>query len=811
MQKEQKTGMSPTCTPDKLFCYGAIYLYLRMVLFKNLTIMKNRLLPMLALAAVCLWTENSANAQVITEFTPTKKGDKQIVFQRKNKPDSKLYDMQRNGNYTTYFPKRAQRPLLANSEEGVDVKFDLKFDEENYSLSMINIYNTKGEALIRWYSDVEENILNVPADVYDICCVLFPNRSFDNVTPESIWLFKEKVNISKDTIITFDAAEATNVINIEQYNKSGELYKPVSIDLNTGNILDPGNVSSIYCWSSIFPKDYCYDGLLYTYSGSQDLLWGGFDDYQFNIKTNEVSDRITFTFTRVVIDKENNIFVNKYVQEGCNNSITLKNNPDNYVCYTEKFIPTLAGKETGSYGMPGLDLTILCNDKEQDGIYFYPGKSSGESKNDVSLYIDAVKTSETGHSYDVMAAPMFGDELNMSVMEYPMEDGTVIRDTTYSYSCITGLPIYTDGKNTEYVRTPNYSFRKPINGEDAIMYPGHEAFSFTNENKGMLYGASAPFCNFEMTSFFSENLNATMFYYNPLYIGQMGEQRGTDLNYTQTTVKFNNNEVYDGDYYGVREFTYNWATSSHEKGVFDLTFTNSNIEVDGLAGKNVTHIIYDEQKEDAMAPVLQMLQFRSTDDVVTNSFENPKDGILQFAGGDFVYNEIPGTDINWYDCKEQAVAVAYSPYGQDSWTELAVDEIPELYRMPGFGYFYRGSLESVNRESSNGWYDLKITLTDASGNMQEQTISPAFRIGNVTGVSETLQSTMSLRHVGRQLYVDGVDSAGVSVYTADGMCVVKAADAVTRPVSLGNVAPGMYVVRATAADGRQIVRKITVH
>ena len=157
--------MSPTCTPDKLFRYSTIYLYLRMVLFKNLTIMKNRLLPMLALAAVCLWTENSANAQVITEFTPTKKGDKQIVFQRKNKPDSNLYDMQRNGNYTTYFPKRTQRPLLANSEEGVDVKFELKFDEENYFLSMINIYNTKGEKLIRWYSDVEENILNVPISI----------------------------------------------------------------------------------------------------------------------------------------------------------------------------------------------------------------------------------------------------------------------------------------------------------------------------------------------------------------------------------------------------------------------------------------------------------------------------------------------------------------------------------------------------------------------------------------------------------------------------------------------------------------------
>lgn len=280
-----------------------------------------------------------------------------------------------------------------------------------------------------------------------------------------------------------------------------------------------------------------------------------------------------------------------------------------------------------------------------------------------------------------------------------------------------------------------------------------------------------------------------MFNYYPIYFGQLGEQRETDKNYTQTIVKFNNNEVYDGDYYGVSDFTYNWATSFHEKGVFDLTFTNSNIEVEGLAGKNVTHIIYDEQKEDAMAPVLQMLQFRSTDDVVTNCFENPKDGILQFAGGDFVYNEIPGTNINWYDCKEQTVAVAYSPYGQDNWTELAVDEIPELYRMPGFGYFYRGSLESVNRESSNGWYDLKVTLTDASGNMQEQTISPAFRIANTTGVSETLQGTMNLRHEGGQIYVTGTEKAGLTVYSVDGTCVMKVADAVSRPVSVSDIKP----------------------
>ena len=56
-------------------------------------------------------------------------------------------------------------------------------------------------------------------------------------------------------------------------------------------------------------------------------------------------------------------------------------------------------------------------------------------------------------------------------------------------------------------------------------------------------------------------------------------------------------------------------------------------------------------------------------------------------------------------------------------------EDPDLFFMPGFGYFYRGSLADVEANSANGWYDLRITVSDAAGNYLTQTLSPAFAIG----------------------------------------------------------------------------------
>lgn len=458
---------------------------------------------------------------------------------------------------------------------------------------------------------------------------------------------------------------------------------------------------------------------------------------------------------------------------------------------------------------PGSVSTDLFNEVQVGGWSVIGANYNLAEDESVKIYINALKNMDSDNRFNIMVYSRYSDY--EEEVTYDWGEGGI--HTLTNYYVNNGLPVFVSNEGIEYINKGhdiygNYSFQIPEEDGDVLEYPGHPAFSYTDKQKAGIYGNSSPINAFMAQNYFNDYSSWKYSYLSPCYIGRLGEIRMSDYKALQISLKYNGNEVLN-NYNQLDSLMIAWAEEKHPYGEIDLTLTNENVDVDGIPGYNLTRIIYDQRKEDWTAPTLQMLHFKNIDGMITDRFEVQQDGILEFCGGDFnFHNE---NNRAYFDCKEQTVAVAYSPYGQDSWTELAVDEIPELYRMPGFGYFYRGSLESVNRESSNGWYDLKITLTDASGNMQEQTISPAFRIGNVTGVSETLQSTMSLRHVGRQLYVDGVDSAGVSVYTADGMCVVKAADAVTRPVSLGNVAPGMYVVRATAADGRQIVRKITVH
>ena len=150
-----------------------------------------------------------------------------------------------------------------------------------------------------------------------------------------------------------------------------------------------------------------------------------------------------------------------------------------------------------------------------------------------------------------------------------------------------------------------------------------------------------------------------------------------------------------------------------------------------------------------------MLLFKDREGNIIDRFETAEEGTLEFAGGDFNF-KVEGRKY-WFDCKEQTVEVYYSPYFADQWLPLEVNEVPSEFFMPAFGYFYRGSLQSVTNGSQTGWYDLMIKLTDASGNWQQQMISPAFRIGSgsPTGI-ETVNSS---------------DATEVARFTVDGRAI----------------------------------------
>ena len=63
--------------------------------------------------------------------------------------------------------------------------------------------------------------------------------------------------------------------------------------------------------------------------------------------------------------------------------------------------------------------------------------------------------------------------------------------------------------------------------------------------------------------------------------------------------------------------------------------------------------------------------------------------------------------------------------------------------MPYFGHFWKSSLKDVEGKSENGWFKLRVTLTDAAGNSQEQTMWPAFYIKDSLGVESAIANDAS--------------------------------------------------------------------
>src|SRR5690606_33413535 len=150
------------------------------------------------------------------------------------------------------------------------------------------------------------------------------------------------------------------------------------------------------------------------------------------------------------------------------------------------------------------------------------------------------------------------------------------------------------------------------------------------------------------------------------YVGRYGEVRESDFFATTAEVKQNGTVVFSGNY--IDDGFLNYIVP--ETGNFEITFTNTNIEVDGLAGKNITKLFFDKANEDSAPPTLQHLQFRNTDDHVTDRFTSASEGTVRLAAGDFQYIMIDEWSGYYEYNAGNEIEFFYSPYNQNNWTEL---------------------------------------------------------------------------------------------------------------------------------------------
>ena len=125
--------------------------------------------------------------------------------------------------------------------------------------------------------------------------------------------------------------------------------------------------------------------------------------------------------------------------------------------------------------------------------------------------------------------------------------------------------------------------------------------------------------------------------------------------------------------------------------------------------------------------------------------------------------------------------------------------------MPAFGHFYEADLSNVTAEDDDMWFDVRLEMTDAAGNYQKQLISPAFFVSNVTSIDNATIAATAFSSTGKKVGLTNGVKADITVYSIDGRTLQHVYD---NEIDFATMAPGLYVVTATTADGRVASAKV---
>ena len=628
-----------------------------------------------------------------------------------------------------YFHKNDKAAVKPKA--GYNVTFLLSYDQ---SAMFPNGYVTiKGDKFsgdvdmnMDWTTGQYKLVYQLPAGTYDFIAsgmIMQGGMAFN---------IKEMVEVNQDMTVTFDFAESNIKYNLKSYKPNGEETKLGTREIVDGQmIIKSGNVNS---YNDIFMPYLKGVGVVGGISSWNTLEVDGKNPSETLI-INKLSDRYKLLAERMFADDDYSYII-KYETDDMNTTL-LENDPTKYVLYEEDF--TSIGTDNNNLCQGFYTIEMIDNISTGNGI-------NGEASVPIAtpstkVYVNAPrKTGNETEKFDILVQPVFRDNVYETQyskwIDYDFYNNPIeMVDTILIYRTVIGVPVLINNDGSkEYVNAGhdaggNYMFHVPEGGGDIVEYPGHPQFSYTKQDKALNLGSSCPIASVMLQNSTGYYAPGKYSYIAPCFIGRYGEIVG---GYFKTDIRYNDELITDS-YMNKDEDMYNFAMQNKPDGVITAHFETTNAVVDGLQGKNTTDVYYDQRKQDWTAPTLQMLRFVDTDGKIIDRFETADAGTLEFAGGDFNYNKTKAA--SWFDCKEQTVEVSYAPYNSGKWETLDVTEVPDNFCMPGFGYFYRAPLQAV---ADQGWFDLKIKLTDQSGNWQEQTVSPAFRIGNapsgITGV-----------------------------------------------------------------------------
>lgn len=202
----------------------------------------------------------------------------------------------------------------------------------------------------------------------------------------------------------------------------------------------------------------------------------------------------------------------------------------------------------------------------------------------------------------------------------------------------------------------------------------------------------------------------------------------------KVSVKINDNEI------TTERAEYPYDIDWDQQGNWEVNYSTDNILIDGqMPGATSAIMKWNSKSYDATLPSLTALtvidgQTREVKDRFKSVDDSP---YLMFYGADIKANPYSQEETPMFNFAELSnVMVEYATMGDDEFTTLEVEAKPEYNHLEGYGYCYEVDLSAISRSSENGWYDVRISIEDANGSSQVQTISPCFYIADTTGVEK---------------------------------------------------------------------------
>jgi hypothetical protein len=705
---------------------------------------------------------------------------------------------------------KATAPKPARIEQTThQVNFVLDFDAETQDAYGIVLVNQDGMLTNRNIGlrnlQYGSNNASVPEGTYDVVTIFTEYQNKGTAAQEihhDLFVIHEQVTIDQDMQLDFSAAEAKNHIHIQMLNNGGE---PVVCPTYSRSedwqmtMIEPGNTLYANYLKKVFCKDYgevISGDVTSFYSTVQvgDYLI----DYQClsDFYVNDVSDRYAFGTYCMTVDLDFNVYTSYKEVQGASGDVTLANDPSKFKLYenqvevpqdteqvvTDQFAMLLFNNNNNIISK--VSFSLMNNIVEETGIArFYIDAGADESAVGYVPYVARNQLLTTVHYYDEWSSVYFASY--------------VIQTTPIT--CVNNDVVLANWLNDlDNGRIDDLDLEWDESEQTLKMYPyspSHPAFTYPIERMKGKWGNSSPVLitnprQYEFSYTYNDEVGNPMTFNgirNELkyqYRGRYGEITSDHRRNAHVTMKLDGECVYDGPGF-LEEHHFEEMYTSMDflaqfpelfSGVVDATITTEAVKVDDMPGSNKAQLHYTAGAEDETPPTMTMLHFKDSNGDVTDRFATADDGTVEFSAADFNFFYTPDGDCSYFRHAPETVEVSYSPYGEDNWNELPVEELPEYY-WPVMGWFYRGSLAGVTGQAEKGWFDLKFRLEDAAGNWQEQVVSPAFRIDDLAYSSVATVGSGNAHEVARY------NLAGQRVDTShQGVTIIKMSDGTARKV-----------------------------